>query len=84
MISGNGAHGIETFGLTDGLRVQGNTIGTDRLHTLNLGNQGDGVHLFSSDNAIGGLAPGAGNTIANNGNASLWRRRGRSPDLKCF
>lgn len=71
VISGNGAHGVETFGLTDGLRVQGNTIGTDRLHTLNLGNQGDGVHLFSSDNAIGGMASGAGNTIAYNGNASL-------------
>ncbi|AGA29910.1 Calx-beta domain-containing protein [Singulisphaera acidiphila] len=71
VISGNGAHGVETFGLTDGLLIQGNAIGTDRFHTLNLGNLIDGVHLFSSNNTIGGLAPGAGNAIAFNGNPGI-------------
>ncbi|SIN94835.1 conserved repeat domain-containing protein [Singulisphaera sp. GP187] len=71
VISGNSAHGIETFGLTDGLLVQGNAIGTDRSHSLDLGNLVDGVHLFSSNNAIGGLEPGAGNTIAFNGNPGI-------------
>ena len=71
VISGNGTHGVETFGVTDGLLVQGNAIGTDRSHSLNLGNRVDGVHLFSSNNTIGGQAPGAGNTIAYNGIVGL-------------
>lgn len=70
IISGNASHGIETFGTTDGLVVQGNFIGTDVSKTIDLGNLGDGVHLFSSHNTIGGLSQGAGNVIAFNGNST--------------
>ncbi|WP_406700438.1 Calx-beta domain-containing protein [Singulisphaera sp. Ch08] len=84
VVSGNNAHGIETFGLTDGLRVEGNAIGTDRFHTLNLGNLGDGVRLFSSNNSIGGLVAGAGNTIAFNGNPGIGIGAGVSLIINVF
>src|SRR5262245_52787998 len=64
IIAGNGGHGIETFGVTDGLIISGNVIGTNDAHTLNLGNSGDGVHLFSSNTSVGGLNAGASNVIA--------------------
>jgi hypothetical protein len=47
--------------------VQGNFIGTDRSGTLPLGNWRGGVcSVNSSNNTVGGLVPGAGNTIAFN------------------
>ncbi|APW61472.1 beta strand repeat-containing protein [Paludisphaera borealis] len=67
-----GGNGINTFGETTGLVVEGNFIGTDRIGTPGLGNGnngangGNGVSLFSNGNTIGGTAPGAGNVIANN------------------
>lgn len=70
VVSGNGGPGISTFGTSTGMLVQGNFIGTDATNTKNLGNNGDGVELFSSNNTIGGLAAGAGNVIAFNGNST--------------
>ena len=68
VISGNN-RGVEIshVGSTGNL-VQGNFIGTDRGGTLFLHNEVDGVLVFAgaSKNTIGGLVPGAGNTIANN------------------
>ena len=51
-----------------GNQVQGNFIGTDVSGALPLGNSANGVSLLreSSDNLIGGLAPGSGNVISAN------------------
>ena len=54
-----------------GNAFQGNFIGTDRQGTLHLGNQGNGVNLGSSDNTVGGLSSGSGNTIAFNGSGVI-------------
>ena len=54
-----------------GVTVEGNYIGTDPAGD-NLGNGGDGIHLFASQNTIGGTAAAAGNIIADNsGNGVL-------------
>jgi len=67
VIASNGGDGINTFATSDGLTVEGNVIGADRVGTAGLGNGGNGVTLFSNNNTIGGTDLGAGNTIANNG-----------------
>ncbi|SIO60832.1 Calx-beta domain-containing protein [Singulisphaera sp. GP187] len=68
VISGNntGVH-IMGLGARDNL-VQGNFIGTDLTGTVSLHNKVDGVLITSdaSSNLIGGIDPGAGNTIAFN------------------
>ena len=66
VISSNGGDGINlTVGSSSGLVVQGNYIGTDSAGD-NLGNQGNGVTVWSDDVTIGGTASGAGNVIAYN------------------
>jgi uncharacterized repeat protein (TIGR01451 family) len=70
VIAGSGSHGVEIGPGSDidtGNIAQGNAIGTDRAGALNLGNAGSGVYISSSDEQVGGLAPGAGNLIAFNG-----------------
>lgn len=54
-ISGNGANSN---------RVQGNFIGTSRNGVAQLGNGAHGVELAAAANQVGGILPGAGNTIA--------------------
>lgn len=70
VISGNGGHGVDISGSTSSPAqnnsVQGNLIGTQVDGISPLGNQVIGVFLDSSDNSIGGVDPGAGNTIAHN------------------
>jgi hypothetical protein len=64
VISGNG-NGV--WGRA-GNTVQGNFIGTDATGTVALGNDEDGVVLFSGfDGLIGGTTPGARNIISGNG-----------------
>jgi hypothetical protein len=67
VISGNRGAGVLVT--TSGNQVQGNSIGTDSTGTLALGNGGTGVALTggANNNAVGGTAPGAANTIACNG-----------------
>lgn len=67
VISANTGDGIDfTVGPADGTVVEGNFIGTDATGTLNLGNSGEGVNLWSNNVTIGGTVAGAGNIIADN------------------
>jgi hypothetical protein len=63
-IAGNSSYGVVIGG--GGNVVQGSQIGTDVTGTRALGN-GTGVYITGSNNAVGGTAPGAGNTISGNG-----------------
>jgi hypothetical protein len=67
IISANNGDGVTIEGATaTGNLVQGNYIGTDLSGTLDLGNAGDGVHVFdSSGNTIGGLSPTPGTPPGN-------------------
>ena len=69
VISGNQGDGIDIDLPADtGNFVQGNFIGTDQSGTLSLGNTRDGVRFYwGTNDQIGGVAPGQGNTIAHNG-----------------
>jgi hypothetical protein len=70
VISGNGGNGVRSDYHPN--TVQGNFIGTQTDGVSPLGNGLNGVLInFFSDNAIGGLASGAGNTIAFNGGAGV-------------
>ena len=69
VISFNTLDGIQITGATAaGNSVLGNLIGTDATGTIAFGNSGDGVEIDSgaTDNIIGAIAAGAGNTIADN------------------
>jgi hypothetical protein len=76
VISGNTDEGIalETERALNNV-VEGNFIGTDKTQTLDLGNGGVGVHIFShgegggaDDNTVGGSTLSAANVIAFNVN----------------
>ena len=69
VISGNGSAGLPGIvisGYDDNL-VQGNFIGTDVTGEHALGNSGDGVQIFGSENTIGGTTAGDRNVISGNG-----------------
>jgi len=66
VISGNNLNGIRSDYHPQAIR--GNRIGTTADGTAPLGNDGHGVYVNTmSNNVVGGIAPGAGNTIAWNG-----------------
>ena len=74
LISGNHSYGIFLADPgTSGNLLEGNFIGADATGTNALGNWFSGVALWNgaTSNAIGGLAAGAGNTIAFNGWAGV-------------
>ena len=76
VISDNTFSGINlTNGTSGGVAgnnvVEGNFIGTASDGVTDLGNQYDGVTVNTNTNVIGGLAPGAGNVIAFNGNEGV-------------
>jgi titin len=69
--SGTGVY-IEGSGVANN-SILGNYIGTDRTGSENLGNGGSGVLIEgASQNAVGGLAPSAGNLIAFNGGDGVF------------
>ena len=65
IISANTTAGIGLYAGTTGTLVENNLIGTDLTGSVPLGN-GDGILIdgSSANNTIGGIAAGAGNTIA--------------------
>jgi titin len=83
VISGNGSDGVIIRGVfltgdpvpggATGNLVQGNFIGTDVGGTAVLSNGHNGVFVIAaSDNTIGGMAAGAGNTVAFNGGDGVF------------
>ena len=72
VISGNTADGVTIMDAgTTGNLVAGNFIGTDATGTKGVANSLNGIDIFdgASDNMVGGITNGAGNTIAfNNAN----------------
>ena len=71
-ISGNARFGILISGVNQ-TTIQGNKIGTKSDGTGAFGNASHGVFLTggAANNSIGGIATGAGNTIANNGGVGV-------------
>ena len=63
LISGNNAPAINLEG-KGGNKVQGNLIGVQRDATSIMGGSAQGVDIDSPNNIVGGLEPGATNTIA--------------------
>ena len=64
VIAGQDGDAVQIIG-SAGNVVQGNLIGTDPTGTIALGNRVEAVAISdSSNNLIGGTAPGAGNTMA--------------------
>ena len=71
VISGNAGSGVAISGGT-GNQIQGNYIGTNGTGSAALGNS-DGVFIDgSSNNTIGGTAPGARNIIAGNESGNVF------------
>lgn len=67
LISGNNGNGITILEGSDSNQVSGNYIGTDLNGNYGIANAFDGIYLTNtSNNTIGGEAPGSGNTISGN------------------
>ena len=69
LISGNQGVGVGFFGVAadGGNTVLNNYIGTDITGSIALPNSGTGVYIQTSNNSIGSVSTGIGNTIAFNG-----------------
>jgi uncharacterized repeat protein (TIGR01451 family) len=68
LISGNFLEGILVRSGSSGSLIQGNLVGTDITGTAGPGNSGSGIKITSgaNNNMVGGITPGASNTIAFN------------------
>jgi hypothetical protein len=76
VISGNGGDGVfmRDTASTSGtrVRVQGNIIGLDAAGTAELGNNGDGIHIFDSNNVqIGSTVTNGRNIISGNDDTGI-------------
>jgi titin len=71
VISANRRYGVEIALNAANNLVQGNDIGTDVNGTAPLGNTLGGVFVRGSNNSIGGVNAGEGNTIAFNGGVGV-------------
>jgi hypothetical protein len=70
VISANLGAGV-SIQSSPGVVVQGNLIGTDATGNAPLGNYDKGIFILSSNDTIGGTAPGAGNVIAATANDGI-------------
>ena len=68
VIAGNQGDGVQIISAnTTGNVVEGNFIGTDATGSRGLGNGSNGVEInLSTNNTVGGTAPGAGNLLSGN------------------
>jgi hypothetical protein len=73
VINSFGNTGIDVFGDSVGIRIEGNFLGTDPTGTLDKGNGNDGVSLFDSPRqaVVGGTTPAARNLISGNGDQGI-------------
>jgi hypothetical protein len=75
VVSGNGQSGITIDGTfpTNNTTVIGNLIGTDASGTVAVPNAGPGIQIINgaANNTVGGVPPGAGNTISSNSGAGV-------------
>lgn len=67
LISGNGLDGIAVSNGATGVVIQGNYIGSDVTGLLPLGNDFQGVVVFSGPTTVGGPTEAARNVIVDNG-----------------
>ncbi len=83
VISGNGLHGISIRGGTAaGNQFMGNSIGAGVGGTLAIPNRFGGISILDgSGNTIGGIQPGAGNTIAYNEDRGIHILSGKENSL---
>jgi hypothetical protein len=71
VISANGEYGL--LGNFSVVVIQGNLIGTDRTGQVSLGNTWAGIELVGATGSlVGGMGPGEGNVIANNGLQGIY------------
>jgi hypothetical protein len=82
LISANMGNGLIIFGAATQNFVQGNYIGIDVTGAKPLGNSTNGVLITASNNMIGGTTPGAGNTIAFNGNDGVLVNTGTGNGIR--
>ncbi len=67
LVSGNGARGIVINSGSDSCFIRGNRVGTDSTGKLPFPNTTVGIYTGNSNNRIGGMNNGEGNTVAYNG-----------------
>jgi len=82
VISGNTSSGVIINAGATGNFVRGNFIGVGTDGTTAVANNDPGVLVDSSNNAIGGAAPGLGNTIANNAIAGVTVNSGTGNSIQ--
>ena len=82
VISGNSSSGVIINAGATGNFVRGNFIGVGTDGTTPVANNAPGVLVDSSNNAIGGAAPGLGNTIANNAIAGVTVNSGTGNSIQ--
>ncbi len=72
LISGNNSDGIELATGATTNQILGNIIGANLTGTNALANTAHGVNLSTTNNTIGGVTAGAGNTLAFNGGDGVF------------
>jgi hypothetical protein len=82
VISGNGQSGMYIQSSLS-LSIQGNYIGTDYTGSLKIGNQQNGIAVYSGSNnlIVGGAAAGQGNVVSANGQNGVYVESSLTPSF---